>query len=97
LSNHGGRQLDGARTAFDSLRQIHKQDPQLLKDVEVYVDGGFRRGTDVLAALCLGAKGVGFGRSFLWGQAAYGDKGVIRTIRSELQRDGHLVQARPLS
>jgi L-lactate dehydrogenase (cytochrome) len=71
-----------ARTAFDSLRQIHKEDSQLLKDLEVYVDGGFRRGTDVLAALCLGAKGVGFGRNFLWGQAAYGEQGVIRTIRS---------------
>ncbi|ORY26687.1 FMN-dependent dehydrogenase-domain-containing protein [Naematelia encephala] len=81
LSNHGGRQLDQARTGFDSLRSIHAEDPQLVNDVEIYVDGGVRRGTDVLQAVALGAKGVGLGRPFLWSQAAYGEKGVIRAIR----------------
>ncbi|WWC62286.1 uncharacterized protein I303_104882 [Kwoniella dejecticola CBS 10117] len=81
LSNHGGRQLDGARTGFDSLRSIHAQDPQLVKEIELYVDGGCRRGHEVLQALALGAKGVGLGRPFLWAQAAYGEQGVIRAVR----------------
>jgi L-lactate dehydrogenase (cytochrome) len=78
----GGRQLDQARTGFDSLRAIHEQDPTLSKQLEIYIDGGVRRGTDVLQALAFGAKGVGLGRTFLWGQAAYGEKGVLRAIRS---------------
>lgn len=47
------------------------------------MDGGARRGTDVLMALALGAKGVGLGRPFLFAQAAYGEKGVIRAVRSK--------------
>jgi L-lactate dehydrogenase (cytochrome) len=50
---------------------------------DVYIDGGVKRGSDVLMALALGAKGVGLGRAFLWAQTAYGEKGVIRTIRSK--------------
>ena len=72
-----------ARTGFDSLRQITQQDPNITKEIEIYVDGGARRGTDVLMALALGAKGVGLGRPFLFAQAAYGEKGVIRAVRSE--------------
>jgi isopentenyl diphosphate isomerase/L-lactate dehydrogenase-like FMN-dependent dehydrogenase len=72
-----------ARTGFDSLRQITQQDPNITKELEIYVDGGARRGTDVLMALALGAKGVGLGRPFLFAQAAYGEKGVIRAVRSE--------------
>lgn len=72
-----------ARTGFDSLRSIHAEDPNLAKQIELYIDGGVRRGTDVLQAIALGAKGVGLGRTFLWAQAAYGEKGVIRAIRSE--------------
>lgn len=83
LSNHGGRQLDRARAGFDSLRRINEQDPELLKQVEVYVDGGARRGADVLMALALGARGVGLGRPFLFAQAAYGEVGAIRAVRSE--------------
>ncbi|WRT68148.1 uncharacterized protein IL334_005123 [Kwoniella shivajii] len=81
LSNHGGRQLDTARTGFDSLRAIHAEDPQLVKDTEIYIDGGVRRGSEVLQALAFGARGVGLGRPFLWAQAAYGEKGVIRAVR----------------
>ncbi|WWD22204.1 hypothetical protein CI109_106695 [Kwoniella shandongensis] len=81
LSNHGGRQLDQARTAFDSLRSIHAEDPQLVKDIEIYIDGGIRRGTDVLQALAFGARGVGLGRPFLYAQAAHGEKGVVRAVR----------------
>lgn len=80
--SQGGRQLDQARTGFDSLRSIHAQDPNLSKQIEIYIDGGVRRGTDVLQALAFGAKGVGLGRTFLWSQAAYGEKGVLRAIRS---------------
>jgi L-lactate dehydrogenase (cytochrome) len=98
LSNHGGRQLDRyvllhslfwtelitrARTGFDSLRAIHAEDPKLSSQIELYVDGGVRRGSDVLMAVALGAKGVGLGRSFLYAQAAYGEKGTIRAVRSE--------------
>lgn len=72
-----------ARTGFDSLRRVHEQDPELTKKLEIYVDGGARRGSDVLMALALGAKGVGFGRSFLYAQAAYGEKGTIRAVRSK--------------
>lgn len=79
----GGRQLDQARTGFDSLRSIHAQDPTLSSQIELYIDGGIRRGTDVIQALAFGARGVGLGRTFLWSQAAYGEKGVIRAIRSE--------------
>ncbi|KAM0751511.1 L-mandelate dehydrogenase [Meredithblackwellia eburnea MCA 4105] len=81
LSNHGGRQLDYARSPLDTLIEIVETDPSLTKDLEVYVDGGVRRGTDVLKALCLGAKGVGMGRPFLYAQSAYADKGVVRTVR----------------
>lgn len=72
-----------ARTGFDSLRSIHAEDPTLSKQIELYIDGGVRRGTDVLQAIALGAKGVGLGRTFLWAQAAYGEKGVVRAIRSK--------------
>jgi isopentenyl diphosphate isomerase/L-lactate dehydrogenase-like FMN-dependent dehydrogenase len=82
-NKQGGRQLDQARTGFDSLRAIHAEDPTLSKQIEIYIDGGIRRGTDVLQALAFGAKGVGLGRTFLWGQAAYGEKGVVRAIRSK--------------
>jgi L-lactate dehydrogenase (cytochrome) len=75
--------MNSARTGFDSLRAIHRRDPEVLKEMEIYIDGGARRGTDVLMALALGAKGVGLGRPFLYAQAAYGEKGAIRAVRSE--------------
>ncbi|WRT67533.1 uncharacterized protein IL334_004505 [Kwoniella shivajii] len=81
FSNHGGRQLDQARTGFDSLRQVYYEDPNLCKEIELYIDGGVRRGSDVLQALAFGARGVGLGRPFLYAQAAYGEQGVIRTVR----------------
>ena len=85
LSNHGGRQLDTARTGFDSLRAIYAEDPDLCRQTEIYIDGGVRRGSEVLMALAMGAKGVGLGRPFLWAQAAYGEKGVVRAVRSRLR------------
>lgn len=62
------------------------QYPEVFDKVEIYVDGGFRRGTDVLKALCLGATAVGFGRSFLYANAAYGEAGVTKTIK---RKQGH--------
>jgi 4-hydroxymandelate oxidase len=77
LSNHGGRQLDGAVTGLDAL-------PEVVEAVgaraEVYVDGGVRRGRDVLIALALGARGVGIGRPVLWALAAGGEAGVARLL-----------------
>lgn len=65
------------------LYEIHQRRPDLLKDHEVYIDGGVRRGTDVLKALCLGARGVGLGRPFLWGNSVWGEEGCRRVIESE--------------
>ena len=62
LSNHGGRQLEGAPSALETLLEIRRYEPQVFKKCEVYVDGGIRRGTDVLKALALGATAVGVGR-----------------------------------
>jgi 4-hydroxymandelate oxidase len=52
--------------------------------IPVFIDGGFRRGTDVVKALALGAKGVGVGRPYLWGLGAFGEEGVARVL--ELMR-----------
>lgn len=62
LSNHGGRQLEGAPSALETLLEIRRHEPQVFDQAEVYIDGGIRRGTDVLKALCLGATAVGVGR-----------------------------------
>lgn len=84
VSNHGGRQLDGARSSIAALAEI----VDLVGDkIEVHMDGGVRSGQDVLKALSLGAKGVYLGRPFLYGLGAMGQAGVskaIDIIRSEL-------------
>src|SRR5581483_8407494 len=73
LSNHGGRQLDGSRAAFDQLAEI----VDAVGDrIDVIMDGGVRRGTHVLKALSLGAKAVGVGRYYLFPLAAAGQAGV---------------------
>eukprot|EP00049_Salpingoeca_infusionum_P014927 m.286275 g.286275 ORF g.286275 m.286275 type:complete len:1080 (+) comp15779_c0_seq1:241-3480(+) len=78
LSNHGGRQLDFARSSVEVLVEVtNALKQQGLQDkLEIYVDGGFRRGSDVLKALCLGAKAVGLGRPSLYAMAGYGQEGV---------------------
>jgi len=73
VSNHGGRQLDGAIAALHALPDVLDRVGQ---DCEVYVDGGVRRGADVLKALALGARAVLVGRPVLWGLAARGEAGV---------------------
>ncbi len=80
LSNHGGRAMDTAPPAIHTLLEIRKYCPSVLKKVEVWVDGGIKRGTDVVKALCLGAKGVGIGRAPLFGLGAGGKEGVERVL-----------------
>ncbi|UQA92272.1 alpha-hydroxy acid oxidase [Streptomyces halobius] len=85
VSTHGGRQLDGAVPALDALREVVDAVPA---HCEVLVDGGIRRGTDVLKALALGARAVLVGRPVLWGLAVDGADGVERvlgTLRAELE------------
>jgi L-lactate dehydrogenase (cytochrome) len=77
LSNHGGRQLDGSRSAFDQLAEV----VDAVGDrVDVMMDGGIQRGTHVLKALSLGAKAVGIGRYYLYPLAAAGEPGVERAL-----------------
>jgi L-lactate dehydrogenase (cytochrome) len=86
LSNHGGRQLDGSRSAFDQLAEIVDAVGDRL---DVMMDGGIRRGTHVLKALSLGAKAVGLGRFYLFPLAAAGQAGVERALglmRTEIER-----------
>lgn len=83
LSNHGGRSLDTTPPAVHTLMEIRKYCPQVFNDIEVWVDGGVKRGTDVVKALCLGAKAVGIGRAALFGLGAGGVAGVERTLQSK--------------
>lgn len=83
LSNHGGRQLDYAPSSIRTLLEIRKFYPDVLRSMEVYLDGGVRRGTDIVKALCLGATAVGLGRPFLYGLSAYGTDGVLKVIECE--------------
>ncbi|PSS23200.1 hypothetical protein M430DRAFT_273766 [Amorphotheca resinae ATCC 22711] len=85
LSNHGGRQLDHAPSSLHTLYELRKHAPGIFEKVEVLVDGGYRRGTDVLKALCLGATAVGLGRPFMYALSAYGTEGVSKAI--ELLQD----------
>ncbi|KAI9888994.1 MAG: hypothetical protein M1814_006052 [Vezdaea aestivalis] len=83
LSNHGGRSLDSNPPPIHTLLEIKKFCPEVLNQLEVWIDGGIKRGTDVVKALCLGAKGVGLGRAPLWGLGAGGVAGVERTFESK--------------
>jgi isopentenyl diphosphate isomerase/L-lactate dehydrogenase-like FMN-dependent dehydrogenase len=82
VSNHGGRQLDGVPASLEALPEVVEA---VGDEVEVYMDGGVRRGTDVLVALALGARAVLVGRPPLWGLAAAGEAGALRVL--ELLRD----------
>ena len=83
LSNHGGRALDTAPSALHTLLEIRKHCPEVFQKIDVWVDGGIKRGTDVVKALCLGAKAVGIGRAALYGLGAGGVPGVERVLESE--------------
>ena len=85
VSNHGGRQLDGVEPSVAVLPRVMDA---VRGEVEVLMDGGVRRGTDVLKALALGARAVLIGRPYLWGLAADGEAGVRRVLdllRAELE------------
>ena len=83
LSNHGGRQLDYTRLPMDLLYDLRQRHPHVLDRIDVFVDGGIRHGTDILKALCLGAKAVSLGRPLVFAEAAYRRLGVVKTIRSK--------------
>lgn len=82
LSNHGGRQLDFARSGIEVLAEVMPvlRERNWQDRIEIYIDGGIRRSTDIIKALCLGATGVGIGRPFLYAMSAYGLPGVDRAM-----------------
>lgn len=82
VSNHGGRSLDTAPATVLVLLELQRCCPEVFDAMEVYVDGGISRGTDIFKALCLGAKAVGIGRGLLYG-LNYGAEGVRRYVESE--------------
>ena len=77
VSNHGGRQLDGAPSSIKALPAIAQA---VGKDIEVWMDGGIRSGQDVLKAVALGARGTLIGRAFLYGLGAMGEAGVTKAL-----------------
>jgi isopentenyl diphosphate isomerase/L-lactate dehydrogenase-like FMN-dependent dehydrogenase len=84
VSNHGGRAADTGRGTIDILPEVIDA---VGKQIPVFVDGGFRRGTDVYKALAIGARAVGIGRPYIYGLSAFGQEGVERVLdifRSEL-------------
>ena len=85
-SNHGGRQIDGTLSSVETLPEIVEA---VQGRAEIYLDGGMRRGADVLRALALGARAVLIGRPFFWGLAVDGEAGVrmvLEILRQELDR-----------
>ncbi len=86
VSNHGGRQLDGAPSSIKVLPEIVDA---VGNKIEIHIDGGIRSGQDVVKALCLGAKGTYIGRAFLYGLGAMGKRGVTKSleiIKEELDK-----------
>lgn len=86
VSNHGGRQLDGLPA---SLRALPEVVDAVKGRIEVFMDGGIRRGTDIVKAICMGARAVLCGRAYAYGLAAAGEAGVDRAIeilRTDLER-----------
>lgn len=86
VSNHGGRQLDCVQSALRALPEVVKA---VNGEIEVWMDGGIRRGSDIVKALCLGARAVLCGRAYAYGLAAAGEAGVERAIeilRADVER-----------
>jgi L-lactate dehydrogenase (cytochrome) len=78
VSNHGGRQLDGAQSSIEALPSIIDA---VGRDIEVHMDGGVRSGQDVLKAVALGARGTYIGRAMLYGLGAMGEAGVTKALQ----------------
>ncbi|MCJ1350845.1 MAG: hypothetical protein MMC33_000826 [Icmadophila ericetorum] len=96
LSNHGGRQLDFARSGIEVLAEVMPvlRERGWENRIEIFVDGGIRRATDIIKALCLGATGVGIGRPFLFAMSAYGLPGVDRAmqlLKDEMEMNMRLI------
>ena len=90
LSNHGGRQLDFARSGIEILPEVMQalRENNVSEKIEVFIDGGVRRGTDIFKALALGAKAVGLSRPALYAMSAFGQAGVekmIQILKDELE------------
>jgi L-lactate dehydrogenase (cytochrome) len=86
VSNHGGRQLDGVAATLRALPEVVAA---VNGQAEVLVDGGIRRGSDIVKAICLGARAVLVGRAYVYGLAAAGEAGVARAIeilRADVER-----------
>ncbi|KAG8525542.1 uncharacterized protein KY384_009186 [Bacidia gigantensis] len=99
VSNHGGRQLDTAPPSILTLLELHAICPDVFEKLEVYVDGGITRGSDILKALCLGATAVGIGRPFLY-SLIYGLEGVehlSQLLKDELETSMRLCGVTDLS
>ncbi|MDH4401021.1 MAG: alpha-hydroxy acid oxidase [Burkholderiaceae bacterium] len=97
VSNHGGRQLDGAIAPLQALPDVVRSVP---KTLPVLIDGGFRRGTDVLKAIALGAKLIFMGRPQLYGAAVAGTEGIAKVVdilRTEIDRDLALLGCKDLT
>jgi isopentenyl diphosphate isomerase/L-lactate dehydrogenase-like FMN-dependent dehydrogenase len=97
VSNHGGRQLDGVPASLRVLPEVVKA---VNGQIEVWMDGGIRRGTDIVKAICLGASAVLCGRAYAYGLAAAGEAGVVRAIeilRTDLERTLRLLGCRSVA
>ncbi|KAE8153167.1 FMN-dependent dehydrogenase-domain-containing protein [Aspergillus avenaceus] len=93
ISNHGGRAADTAAPSILVLREIHKYAPEVFRHTKVLIDGGFRRGSDVVKAVCLGVAAVGIGRPFTYA-LQYGQDGVehaVDVLRDEIQTAMQLI------
>jgi L-lactate dehydrogenase (cytochrome) len=96
VSNHGGRQLDGVAA---SLRVLPSVVSAVGTQIEVLMDSGIRRGSDVVKALCLGARAVLIGRAYVYGLAAHGETGIdcaLKIIREEIKRTMTLLGAKAI-
>jgi L-lactate dehydrogenase (cytochrome) len=97
VSNHGGRQLD---SVFPTIRALPEVVAAVGDHTEVLMDGGVRRGSDIIKALCLGARGVLIGRAYAYGMAAAGYAGIERSLailRADIERTMRLLGCRSVS